>query len=365
MTQDLSNGEMNDRISFAKSELYRLIKDYYGDQPAQYEMADMLLKRGDKILRTARDNGDMKPGNRTPANMIEAIVNTDGSRPSFFIRDGMVDLKSSPAGEWEKDLVDRKEQLELIFPRIGRIDDPDQPQGFCGTGFLVHKNFMITNRHVLQLMASRDANGNWNFYNKIFVDFKREFKGTADPIRRQLKKVVFAGAEPIAFRGEIDHQKLDLALIELEPAGPGNTPPGEINLNISPGWAQPGAFIYLVGYPGSPEPGVDSLTILERLFQLQFGHKRLAPGRVVVNADGLPGWTFSHDATTLGGNSGSLVIQPGREKNSVGLHYGGRSSKQRVNWGHILGNTIDTTDGRSSKTLKEILEGLGVALIDQ
>jgi hypothetical protein len=363
MPTDLSNGEINDRLSFAKAELYRLIKDYYGDQPAQYEMADLLLRRGEKALRVRQT--DKPSDNRTPANFVEAIVRDDGTRPSFFIRDGTVDLASSPAGEWRADLNDRKEQLDLIFPRVGRIDDPDTPQGFCGTGFLVHKNYMITNRHVLQLMASRDTNGTWHFNDKIFVDFSHEFRSNGRSIKRELLNVVFAGDKPIASRGEIDHTKLDLALIELEAANATNTPPGEILLDISPDWSQPDATIYLIGYPGSPQQGVDSLTILERLFQMQFGYKRLAPGKVVSNADGLPAWTFSHDVTTLGGNSGSLAIQPGREKNSVGLHYGGRSSLTRVNWGHVLGATLESTDGRSPKSLKELLEGLGVGFIDR
>lgn len=359
-----SNDINNDYLDYAKSEMHRLVREYYGDQPFQHDMIDMLMRRGYKALRVMRNQPEDEFSNRTPDNFLEAIVKTDGTRPSFFIRDGTVDLASSPAGDWRSGLEERKEQLELIFPRIGRIDDADQTQGFCGTGFLVHKNFMLTNRHVLQLIAARDTSGKWNFNHKIFVDFKHEFRSNGTGVKRQLKNVVFAGDTPIASRGEIDHHKLDMALIELEPATAACTPPGNIVLDISTDWPQPGTPIYLIGYPGSPELGVDSFTILERLFQLQFGYKRLAPGYVVANTEGLPDWTFSHDATTLGGNSGSLVIKQGRESNSVGLHYGGRSSKTRVNWGHVLGATLNTTDGRSSRTLKEILTGLDVAFTD-
>ena len=35
-----------------------------------------------------------------------------------------------------------------------------------------------------------------------------------------------------------------------------------------------------------------------------------------------PGWVFTHDATTLGGNSGSVVVDLATG-NAVGLHFGG------------------------------------------
>jgi Trypsin-like peptidase domain len=363
---DLSDTAIKNRLKYTKKELYRLIKKYYGNKPVQYEMADALLRRGDRALRIIRDQDEKEFVKSSPAYTLEAIVHTDGTRPSFFIRNGTVDLKSSSQGtSWESDLAASKGELDTIFPRIGRIDDPEQDQKFCGTGFLVHKNYMITNRHVLQLIASRDPDGKWNFNNKIFVDFTHEFRSKTKPVKRQLLNVTFAGPDPIPSRGDIDHRKLDLALIELEPATATNTPAGDIFFDISNDWAQPDKNIYLIGYPGSPERGVDSLTILEKLFQSEFGYKRLAPGMVVKNADGLPDSTFSHDATTLGGNSGSLVIIPGREKNSVGLHYGGRSSMTRVNWGHVLGATLAKTDGRDPKTLKQILENLEVRFIDR
>jgi V8-like Glu-specific endopeptidase len=360
---DLSDVAINQRLKYTKSQLYRIIRLYLGDKPQQYEIADLIIKSATEPLRVLRDHDDNDFLESAAANSLEAIVRTDGSRPCFFVRDGTVDLKSSPAGTWENDLQASKSELDLILPRIGRIDDSGQPQGFCGTGFLVHKNFMITNRHVLQLIASRDNEGTWNFKDKIFVDFNHEFRTEKPSMKRQLKDVVFASADPIASNGTVNHSLLDLALIELD--GASSAPQGEIFFDISEDWARPDASIYLIGYPGSPEAGTDSLTLLEKLFQLSFGFKRLSPGKVVTNAPGLPAWTFSHDATTLGGNSGSLAIIPGREKNCVGLHYGGRSSKDRINWGHILGATLTSTERPGSKTLKRILEDLDVSFIDR
>ncbi len=76
-------------------------------------------------------------------------------------------------------------------------------------------------------------------------------------------------------------------------------------------------------------------------------------------------WTLGHDATTLGGNSGSAIVVIGREKITVGLHYGGRRADPRENWCHVLGLTLDETDGRSSKTLREHFHERGVVLVDR
>jgi hypothetical protein len=78
----------------------------------------------------------------------------------------------------------------------------------------------------------------------------------------------------------------------------------------------------------------------------------------------IPNWTTAHDATTLGGNSGSIVLVIGRENAAAGLHYGGRRSTPRENWGHILGLTLDKT-GQSGKTLRECLNEYHVNLIDR
>ncbi|HEY2186035.1 MAG TPA: hypothetical protein VGH39_13660 [Xanthobacteraceae bacterium] len=73
-------------------------------------------------------------------------------------------------------------------------------------------------------------------------------------------------------------------------------------------------------------------------------------------------WSLGHDATTLGGNSGSAVLVIGRERISAGLHYGGRHSDPRENWCHVLGSTLEETDGRSDKTLREHFGEWGVRL---
>jgi hypothetical protein len=100
------------------------------------------------------------------------------------------------------------------------------------------------------------------------------------------------------------------------------------------------------------------------LFKSTFGHKRLAPGLFINSQAGVHTWTFAHDATTLGGNSGSVVLRRDQEQVAAGLHYGGRWSEPRENWGHILGLVLDQPD-KSGKTLREYLNDFDVQPIGQ
>jgi Trypsin-like peptidase domain len=78
-----------------------------------------------------------------------------------------------------------------------------------------------------------------------------------------------------------------------------------------------GSWVAVIGYPAhdSRNDAADQ----QRLFDGIYNVKRLAPGRITaVVAEDL----VHHDATTLGGNSGSVVLDLDSGK-AFGLHYGG------------------------------------------
>ena len=88
-------------------------------------------------------------------------------------------------------------------------------------------------------------------------------------------------------------------------------------------------------------------------------------GTSAANCDDSPRkWSVSHDATTLGGNSGSAILIIGRYGTTAGLHYGGRWSAPRENWCHILKPALTETDGHASATFKEILRKWAVDVRD-
>ena len=81
--------------------------------------------------------------------------------------------------------------------------------------------------------------------------------------------------------------------------------------------ARVNAWTAVIGYPArSPfNDPADQQRIFDGIYEV----KRVAPGTVTaVSPDG----RLTHDATTLGGNSGSVVVNLTSGK-AVGLHYGG------------------------------------------
>jgi hypothetical protein len=358
---DLSNGGIKDRVDNTAGELHRIVKDYLGDAPAKHQLVDELVKRGDSALRMLRDEDETLARQPGILGDLEAIVRTDGSRPSFTVREGVVDKSSSPLGNWESTLDDSREHLEAAIACVGRIDDPGTPEGYVGTGFLIQENLIVTNRHVLQAIAARDDKKVWRFNPGVRIDFGHEFRGRDSLAPRELRKVVFAGPDTISFPPVV-HSRLDLVLIELAPAA--GRPPRTCPFDIAPDWASPGQIVYTIGYPANP--GTDYVpSLLEQLFQSTYGCKRVAPGKIEPGQVPTYAWTLAHDATTLGGNSGSIVVALGREQNAAGLHYGGRRGEPRENWGHVLGKVLDVADPSTGKTLLQALKGSGVVLVDR
>jgi S1-C subfamily serine protease len=114
------------------------------------------------------------------------------------------------------------------------------------------------------------------------------------------------------------HETVDMALLRVAKKG-GAARPSPLALDDKPAVAS-GGKVYVVGYPAwdghrnEPEP-------MSRIFRDVYNVKRLQPGEVgrVVAAQKL----FEHDCSTLGGNSGSCVVDLDTKK-VIGLHFSGR-----------------------------------------
>ena len=67
--------------------------------------------------------------------------------------------------------------------------------------------------------------------------------------------------------------------------------------------------------------------VAQRLFGGVYDVKRVSPGQVLISDPG--NWYFTHDATTLGGSSGSAVL--GLSTGAVaGVHFRGLLEKMRI-----------------------------------
>lgn len=298
------------------------------------------------LERLAGEGGDAA---LTPAMMIglEAVILADGSRPALFLRDGRLDPNDPDLGDWAAQAMQARLPIARVAASVGRVNLPAAEQGFVGTAFAVAEGVVATNRHVLEALADPcpAAPGGWRLKPGAGVDFRAEKDRDPDPARLfAVADVAWAGPEPIA--GVVDPAKLDLALLRLAP-GAGPFP---AKLTLAAQGADPGtaASLYVVGFPGRPAPGAESSPVLERLFAHTYGVKRWAPGLVElklgeVAGDADPPWTFGHDASTLGGNSGACVVDLTDGETVIGLHFGGRRRLQ--NYAHAVSRILPLLTG--------------------
>lgn len=238
---------------------------------------------------------------------LEAIVVAVG-RPALLIRDGHFETAPDP---WTI-LESRRGSIEAVLPSVGRIELTGHPSlDWVGTGFLVAPGVVLTNRHVVQEFATRNWSGRWVIDAAITarIDFAEEID-SATPRETPIQEIIAV------------HPVLDLALLSCV-ALDGHA---AVRLDAGTVPVAPQRASYIVGYPALDSRRNDSTT-LERVFGTIFNVKRLQPGL-------LTGWlaperAYTHDCSTLGGNSGSCLVDLDTGI-VVGIHFGGRFGQ--ANW---------------------------------
>jgi hypothetical protein len=78
---------------------------------------------------------------------------------------------------------------------------------------------------------------------------------------------------------------------------------------------------------GEPDQDDQFWGRIDALFGDQYGVQYIAPGTIDARPGAVEfdphGWAFTHDATTLGGNSGSVILSLHGTMPLCGLHFGG------------------------------------------
>ena len=280
---------------------------------------------------------------------LEALVQLKG-RPALRVVNGIVDQNDPLFGEWGGTLVSIQE-LPALTGAVGRIDGDGH---HIGTGFVIGNGVVMTNRHVLEAIAEEvrnSAGSQWVFnFNKVTIDFSETADGSA---LFRIKSVIAAGPDPI--EGKVRFPRLDMALLEVETTNAaGKALPKPMSLVKDRAELKQKGDMFTIGYPARPSTSamIDpvtkqfSLDVSKRLgqiFGLKHGRKYLSPG-IVDMPQGLAGdiqhWVFSHDATTLGGNSGSAAIRIMDPLGVSGLHFGGATLT--ANYAHSLAAVRDS-----------------------
>lgn len=224
---------------------------------------------------------------------LELVIRT--MRPAPLSKNGeLPDLEEELASifvEWEGFRASVKPYLYAI----GRIDQV-RANG-VGTGFLVSKTLLVTNKHVLDVLSygtQRLEEG------QAVVRFREEYNSQTE------KAVDIIGVAAV-------HDTLDMALLRIKDT---LFEDNRMPLPVDKTGSKVGNKIVTIGYPLNDK--VRNPFFVGAIFGDRFGVKRAAPGEII---DTLNEAIF-HDCSTLGGNSGSPVISMDTVQ-VVGIHRSG------------------------------------------
>jgi hypothetical protein len=287
---------------------------------------------------------------------LEAVILTNGERPSLFVRNGFVDLKAPDIGDWNQDLGHFENEIRKVISAVGRVDVPVKPW-FIGTCFAIAEGLVITNRHVLEDIATQDAGGAWTLKwpDKTSVNFVGE-DGAVAATKFKVVGVAFAGPDPI--NNAVDFAHLDMAILRVDPASDAdNTFPKSVTFATDTAQPTAGGQLYVVGFPGQPRiwqfggvpgQGYETTQVISTIFNDKFGVKRVAPGTILAGPGAVPNdskrWICTHDASTFAGNSGSCVADLSEDGlRIVALHFAGTNREQ--NWAHVAARLHDQLAG--------------------
>jgi hypothetical protein len=236
---------------------------------------------------------------------LEAIVVLEG-RPAILIQQG--DFMAPPR-EWAR-LIERRREIREVIARSGRIEITGHLNlDWVGTASLVAPGTLMTNRHVAREFCSRTGE-TWVFRRGMttHIDFLAEL-GNAGTLAFEITEAIGI------------HERHDLALLRVATASSdGHALPDPLSVSATEPEDLLARDVYVVGYPAwdgrrnEPEP-------IRRLFMDIYNVKRLQPGQALGYSTQYS--AVQHDCSTLGGNSGSPLVD--LETNEViGLHFGGR-----------------------------------------
>jgi endonuclease G, mitochondrial len=249
---------------------------------------------------------------------VEAVV-IPFMRPVLFIKNGKIEIPES--NELKERIIKYKPIIEQPLNSVGRIELKNHQFKDLGTGWLIADNIIITNRHVAEYFAAKDnKNSMGGIFRKNFIgqtlqaviDFKEEYNlNTIPTINNEFEVEI----DKILYLPDITKDLPDIAFLRIKKSLHLPEPISFINDKL-----KTDQLIGVAGYPQRDPRGVTDIDMERRIFGDVFGVKRYAPGQVLEVPNN--NWFFLHDASTLGGNSGSLV-QDMESGCAIGIHFSG------------------------------------------
>lgn len=241
---------------------------------------------------------------------LESII-MRRQRPVLAIRDNetqLVFVDKADSAIWEARLKQAKPFLDSAIRAVGRVELKGAAIEWVGTGWLVTDTIMVTNRHVANEFAMRRGEGftfklGNNGPMQASVDFLQEIENP--------RTLVFQLVKPLYI---VDEPGPDISFFEIAIVGgdPKLATPIELATQIAVT-----ENVATIGYPAYdsriPEPD-----LMEDIYGRIYNKKRLAPGGITR----VEQTRLLHNCTTLGGNSGSVVLDLDSGR-ALGLHFSG------------------------------------------
>lgn len=254
---------------------------------------------------------------------LEAIVKITG-RPSLLISDN--NWADPVIEEVKKRLDDARGKIQPLIPSIGRIEitdatTPNTPQ-MVGTGWMIDDDILVTNSHVAIEFAKPNTEHNEFAFitgneNDVRADLRGEKGSESTSIVRVTKVLWIDTRKPSPNQA---HFEFDVAFLRVEKTD--FDLPAPLDMHECDGeWQQQ---IAAIGYPAKDFN--NDTFVMNKYFGNDFGVKRLSPGQLIGVEDPR---CIEHDCTTLGGSSGSALIDLATGK-VVGLHFAGKYKKRNL-----------------------------------
>lgn len=246
--------------------------------------------------------------------VTETIVLRQG-RPVLAIANDepKLEFREAESEVWRERLLKARASLAAAARAVGRIELIGHPTfSWVGTGWLVGPETIVTNRHVAQEFG-RDTGEKFVFKMGLggrpmtaSIDFLEEI-GRVDSLEFSLAEILHI--EPASGP--------DIAFLRVAPSGNGLATP----LGVFEGPAIERQQVAAIGYPAR-DSRIPEQQLMEDIFGNVYDKKRLAPGEITA----VTTTRLEHDCSTLGGNSGSVILDLQSGK-ALAIHFAGRFLK--------------------------------------
>jgi V8-like Glu-specific endopeptidase len=241
------------------------------------------------------------------------IAATAGARPVARILNNQAttDFIGPDSESWGNVIRAGKPMIDKAIPAVGRIELNNSDYPWAGTGWLIAPRIIVTNRHVAELFAKTDRKtASFTFRPGLAggsvsadIDFLEE-ENRLDSAEHPITSILWV-APP---------DDDDVAFLQISQAS-GLKLPDPVDLVDE---IEAGETIVAIGYPARDPTIRDQQKVIAIFGPDVYDKKRLSPGKV----KSVDGNRIKHDCSTLGGNSGSLLLEL-KTGRAIGIHRAG------------------------------------------